>query len=400
MTHMRFIKTVVAFLGAAALAGCGSSLNTGTSGTSSTNTSASSPSLVSCTGATSTTARFLFAAGLGDNALVRYNVNATGTLQPLDCAPFAAAPGLSQPTGLDYDAGPNLLFVSNYTSNTVAAFQFDTQTAVLSPVSGSPFAAGINPWSVTMDSLHHYLYVADGSSTPDQSISAYQIGGSISTLTPVPTSSSANGPAFALASDPGAPYLFAANYTPTDTISAYAISGTTGALSLIGDYPAGGAYPRSVAVDPSGAYVYVANTDRIGDQCGPGTPSGNTITGFSIGVGGVLSPMGTFASGLAPQSLAITSVGNTEFLYSANYCSNDIGIYRINTGGALSLVGTTQEPANSGPHDLAVTPDGFLYVVNYMADTVDAYQIGTNGLLTALGTYPTSDNPAAVVVTP
>ena len=218
--------------------------------------------------------------------------------------------------------------------------------------------------------------------------------------TPGQSPSSANGPAFALASDPGAPYLFAANYTPTDTISAYAISGTTGALSLIGDYPAGGAYPRSVAVDPSGAYVYVANTDRIGDQCGPGTPSGNTITGFSIGVGGVLSPMGTFASGLAPQSLAITSVGNTEFLYSANYCSNDIGIYRINTGGALSLVGTTQKPANSGPHDLAVTPDGFLYVVNYMADTVDAYQIGTNGLLTALGTYPTSDNPAAVVVTP
>lgn len=392
MSPSHFIKTVVACVATMALGACGGPIKTGSSPTS---------GIISlpCTPSGPTSIHYLFAAGFGDNALARYSVNASGTLQPLDCAPYGAAPGLSQPTGLDYDSGANLLFVSNYTSNTVAAFSFDTTTAALSPTSGSPYAAGINPWAVTMDPLQRYVYVADGGSAPSQSISAYVIGGA-STLTPVATSASASGPAFALAADPNTSYLFAANYNNPDTISSYTINESTGALTLVGDYPASGAYPRSVAVDPAGAYVYVANTDRIGDQCGGSNPSGKTIAGFTIGAGGVLTSIGTFSSGLAPQSLAIASVGGNEFLYSANYCSDDIGVYHIGTNGTLALIGTTQEPTGSGPHDLALSPNGFLYVVNFMSDTINAYQIGGNGLLNPLGTYAAPGNAAALALTP
>ncbi|MHB1951725.1 MAG: lactonase family protein, partial [Acidiferrobacteraceae bacterium] len=316
------VKTAFACLAALALGACGSPLNSGNGG------GGGGPTLPACSPSAPTSTHYLFVAGLGDNALARYSVNASGTLQPLDCAPYGAAPGLSQPTGLDYDTGANLLFVSNYTSNTVAAFSFNSSTGTASPVSGSPFAAGITPWAVTTDRLQQYVYVANGGSAPSQSISAYRIGGP-STLTPVATSASAAGPAFALAADPVASYLYAADYSGPDTVSAYTINNTTGALSLIGDFPAGGSYPRSVVVDPSGSYVYVANTDRSGDQCGGTNPSGTTIAGFIIAAGGSLTSIGTFSSGLAPQSLAITSVGGSEFLYSANYCSDDIGVYRI-----------------------------------------------------------------------
>lgn len=392
MSPSHFIKMAVACVAAAALGACGGPIKSGGGPTSGVISPACTPS-----GPTST--HYLFAAGFGDNALARYSVNASGTLQPLNCAPYGAAPGLSQPTGLDYDPGANLLFVSNYTSNTVAAFSFDATTAALSATSGSPYAAGINPWAVTIDRLQHYVYVANGGSAPAQSISAYAIGGA-STLTPVPTNASASGPAFALAADPNTSYLFAANYNTPDTLSSYTINETTGSLTLVGDYPGSGAYPRSVAVDPAGTYVYIANTDRIGDQCGGSNPSGTTIAGFSIGAGGALTSIGTFSSGLAPQSLAIASVGGSEFLYSANYCSDDIGVYHIGTNGALSLIGTAQETAGSGPHDLALSPNGFLYVVNYMSDTINAYQIGSDGLLNLLGTYAAPDNASALALTP
>lgn len=394
------IKSLLACLTGATLAACGSSLNTGAqsgSGTAGGNTPTNN-SPYSCTTTAPTSTRFLLVAGFGDNSLARYSINADGSLQSLDCFPYPAASGFSQPTGLAYDTTSNLLFGSNYTSNTVTSFQMNANGS-FAPAAGSPYTAGVSPWAVSMDTTHHYLYAANGASTPAQSLSGYSVNSSNGTLTPIPVTASPNGQSFALAMDPNGTYLYAANYLAPDSVSAYSISATTGALTLIGDYSAGGAYPRSVVVDPSGKYVYVANTNRIGDQCGNGAAVGNTITAFSIGTGGALTQIGMFPSGLAPQALAAGTTSGTEYLYSADYCSDDITTYAIGTTGALTVAGTAQEAAQSGPHGMTLTPDGFLYVANYLGNSVNAFHIGGNGLPTGIGTYAGPSNASALVAT-
>lgn len=389
------LYALAAIVSTVTLSGCGSSLAPSNSGGSASTNGGG----LSCTAAATTSTHYVLVAGLGDNSLTRYSRNPDGTLSPLDCPPFAAAPGLSQPTGLAFDSAANLFYVSNYTSNTVAGFQFNPNTGSVTPSPGSPFASGITPWAVAIDPQNRFVYAAAAGNSPSQSIVGYAIGGGGS-LTPIPVQASPNGDSFALAMDPAGPYLYAANYLSQSSVSAYALS-NTGALNLIGDYPATGSYPRSVVVDLSGKYVYLANTDRTGDQCGPGAPAGTTINAYAIGAGGALTAIGTIKTDLAPQSLAVaTASGGGEFLYSANYCSDDIAVYQIGANGGLTLAGTTQEPAQSGPHALAVTRDGFLYAVNYLSNTLNAYQIGSNGLLSPLGVYPTSGNPSAVAVTP
>lgn len=395
MTRLhRLLTLAAAIFGTFTLASCGSSLSPDHPGGS----AAASGGAPSCTASAASSTHYVLVAGLGDNSLTRYSRNPDGTLTPLDCPPFAAAPGLSQPTGLAFDAAANLLYVANYTSNTVAGFQFNPNSGSVTPSPGSPFASGITPWAVAIDPQNRFLYAATAGSSPSQSIAGYAIGAGGS-LTPIPVQASPNGDAFALAMDPIAPYLYVANYLAQSSVSAYTIN-STGSLTLIGDYPATGSYPRSVVVDLSGKYVYVANTDRTGDRCGPGLPAGTTISAFAIGPGGALTAIGTTKTDLAPQSLVVASAGGGEFLYSANYCSNDIAVYQIGGNGALTLAGTTQEPPQSGPHALAVSRDGFLYAVNYLSNLLNAFQIGSNGLLNPLGQYPTSGNAAAVAVTP
>lgn len=394
------IKPVLAASLAASLAACGSSLS------SSSGSSGNVTTAYACNASPVSSGPALIVSGFGDNSLSRYHINSDGTLQTIDCAPYSAAPGISQPTGLASDSTGSLLFAANYSSNSVASFQWNGTTMSLTPAAGSPFAAGVTPWAVTTDANGRFLYVANGGGGGPNSISGYTINNANGTLTPIAgLSADPNGQAFALAVDPSSAYLFAANYTSPDSVSAYAINGTTGNLTLVGEYAAGGADPRSVVVDPSGHYVYVANTNRIGDQvgaaCNGGSPAGTTITGFSIGAGGALTPVGApFSTDLAPQALAVASVGGSEYLYSANYCADDITVFQIGAGGALTLLGRAQEPAQSGPHGMFVYNSQDLYVVNYLSNSITAYQIGGNGLLTSLATYAAGDNPSSVTGSP
>jgi DNA-binding beta-propeller fold protein YncE len=95
-------------------------------------------------------------------------------------------------------------------------FAIDGTTGALTPLPDSPFPAGTNPGSVTVDPSGSFVYVA--------------------------------------------------NVTSND-ISAYAMDSTTGALTAVpgspfpAEPPPAGATtaPSSVAVDPSGMFAYVVN---------------------------------------------------------------------------------------------------------------------------------------------
>jgi hypothetical protein len=136
-------------------------------------------------------------------------------------------------------------YVTNWgTSNNVSAYSIGANGA-LTPVPGSPFAAGRGPFSVAVDPTGKFAYVAN---LVDHNVSAYSIG-------------------------------------------------TNGALTPVTGSPfAAERGPRSVAVDPTGKFAYVANS---GD---------NNVSAYSIGAGGALTQLTTspFAAGSSPTSVAIT----------------------------------------------------------------------------------------------
>ena len=101
---------------------------------------------------------FAFAVNAGGNSVSVFAVGSSGTLTPLAQSPFATGTG---PTGLTaiisgQQVTPQghqyFALVPNGASNDVSAYTLDAPggmlDGILSPVSGSPFAAGTNPDSV------------------------------------------------------------------------------------------------------------------------------------------------------------------------------------------------------------------------------------------------------------
>jgi DNA-binding beta-propeller fold protein YncE len=124
----------------------------------------------------------------------------------------------------------------------------------LAPVPGSPFPAGSNPRSVTVDPTGSFVYVAN-------------CGGG-------------------LCFGPG-------------SVSAYAI-GTDGSLAPVpgSPFPAGSG-PVSVTVEPTGHFAYVANKFS------------NDVWAYAIGIDGIpgsLTLMGAFPAGSVPVSVTTAAV--------------------------------------------------------------------------------------------
>jgi DNA-binding beta-propeller fold protein YncE len=83
-------------------------------------------------------------------------------------------------------------------------------------------------------------------------------------------------------------------------------------------------------------------------------------------------------------------------VYAENYCSNTVSEYAIGTGGVLSVIGTVATGNN--PWFISIDPTGSdVYVVNFSDSTVSEFNIGAGGALGAIGTVPTGSGPNAVI---
>ena len=76
-----------------------------------------------------------------------YKIGSTGALTPVTGSPFATG---NSPYSLTVDPVGNFAYVANDQDNTVSAYSIGSNGA-LTPVSGSPFATGQYPTSVTVD---------------------------------------------------------------------------------------------------------------------------------------------------------------------------------------------------------------------------------------------------------
>lgn len=171
--------------------------------------------------------KFLFAANDGPPASVLgFSIDpSTGVLTPVPGASFPVTPNDTSPMQLGQivvDTTGKFVYVPLVFSNEVVAFSI-TSSGALTPVSGSPFAAGITPLSMTV--AKNFLYVSNAAG-----ISGFSIDQSSGVLTPL-----AGSPfgihAAPLTSDSSGNYLYG---SALSGMLSFRIDASTGALTPIG----------------------------------------------------------------------------------------------------------------------------------------------------------------------
>jgi 6-phosphogluconolactonase (cycloisomerase 2 family) len=210
------------------------------------------------------------------------------------------APG-GQPPKLAASANPTAYIASGACvsdSGQINAFNIGSGGA-LTPVTGSPFAAGVTPTAIASDPTDRFVYVTD---LVSNELLAY------TTLTDNGLSAVNNGP-------------FVTN-----------------------------PYPDAVTVDPRGLYVYVANYN------------GGSISSYSIvqATGVPTATSGTTANNVtAGPTFVFIEPNAGKYLYSADFVDNTVfgSVLNANTG-ALEPLQNAPYPTAGGPTAIAGVTHG------------------------------------------
>ena len=282
----------------------------------------------------------LYLVGEGSNAVEGFHIQASGELASTAQASFVTNP---RPVAIAVHPSTNFLYVANLTSNTVSGFSLDHTTGFLTPVGTA--------------------------------------------LTPVSTGPSP----IALSVNPGGQFLYVLNQGDA-TISIYSIDGTRGILTPTGPaFPTGLTNVQGMLISP-GSFLYV-----ISGTASSSTP--NTISVFSIGSNGALSPGVTAFTAAANSTLSgITTDHQGQFMYVADFQNSNVISLKIDPSGSLSQVAGS--PFATGAQPVAIAVDGtgsFVYVSNSVSGTVSAFK-ATSGALTELAGSPYSTQGTGTVV--
>jgi 6-phosphogluconolactonase (cycloisomerase 2 family) len=336
-------------------------------------------------------AELAFVANQSSNDLSVYQIKPNGNLAAVSGSPFAAG---GAPNSIAVTPSGRFAYVADIIPGGITAFSID-QNSALAAAPGSPFAAETGTAFVTVDPSGRFLYalncaaLCSGSGSGD--IQAFTIDQNTGALTPVagsPFLAGAN--PYALAIDPTGHFAYCANFGSGD-VSTFSIDSQTGALTQVGlPTPTGGTLPLSIAVDPWGQFVYTANTGS------------SNVSAFTINFDGSLQPVagspfaaGDFTSGVAASTngkFLIVSAGAGAFVYG------------INSDGALALQVGSPVAAGLGPNGVSIDPtDNFVYIVNEGDNNVSAFRFNdNNGNLTPTtkSPFPAGSFAAGITTAP
>ncbi len=214
----------------------------------------------------------------------------------------ASASDVIVPTAVNVLASGAYVYVTAYdssvTPNRGYVFGFAVGSGgVLTPLSGSPFAAGVRPSAIASDASGSYVYVTDF----------------------------ANGDVLGYSVAPGT-------------------AAVAGALVPLGGSPfRAGNQPSAIVVDPSYPFAYVANS------------LDGTVTAYSMS-SGALASIGTFSTGLQPVAIGIDPSTN-HFLYTVNFLDNTVSGFELSTtAGTLLDSQLSPYATNSEPTAVAAIP--------------------------------------------
>ena len=347
----------------------------------------------------------------------------------------------------------HFVYTANAAGNpsTVSALTSDPSSGVLTPVSGSPYNAGMGSMALAKDPARPHIYVANGFSGD---ISGFSMNATNGALTPLPGLTTVEAGVNALAIDPLGQFMYVVSGNSSNlwifSIAASGVltqlSGTPIALSN------SGVTSSSVLLDPSGKYLYVTGSSSssvLGSIFGfsRDTATGRLVVlpGFSLPVAGqvnhgafdasgkflLLTGNNVFGSvgglsvfsldastgsltlvtgspfqvGVDPAGVAVDASG--KYVYVPNIADATISAFTLNSAsGALTPVLGSPFPSGgngtiNGPLGIAADTAGkFIYVCNASND-VSAFSINnSSGVLSAIGGSPFPDGgnaPSAII---
>ncbi|TGL33613.1 lactonase [Leptospira perdikensis] len=268
--------------------------------------------------------------------------------------------------------------VSTATSN-INVFRIQPNTGELSQVAGSPFALTNRPRYSVTNAAGNTVYVANVGNT---SVSVLSLDPDTGVLSVKHSDLVLSSTPYSLVLDPNGKYLFASSET-TQQIHRMAID-STGNISTIPpatntSNPTSGAVGKLV-FDSLGRHLYAALTG------GSGNMSGVQAFSFDSATGGFTS-INVYQTSQNNLSLAISA--NDQFVYGANYFSQDVFPF-VRDGGSGGLTIQTSISAGIAPGYTIVDPlNRFVYVANSGTGqgTISAYVINslTGGLTSVSG---------------
>ena len=311
-----------------------------------------------------------------DNTVSMFSVAQGGALSQVAGSPFATG---AQPSALAFSpvvSGNEFLGVTNYGDNTLSMFKVDQSTGAATEVAGSPFATGAGPYSVAFSPVvsgNEFVAVSDSN---DNTMSIYQVDQSTGAATPVVGSPFATGDQpYSVAFSPvvsGNLFLAVTNYG-ANTASVYQVNQTTGAATEVAGSPfATGDGPYFGAFSPVvGGNVLFATADQEASQ----------VSMFELdqSTGAVTPVAGSpFDAGAGPDQLAFNAGGN--LLAVANFNDSTASVFAVSPTGAVSQVTGSPYPTGDAPDGVAFSPDGsdenLLATANFSGGTVTVYSGG------------------------
>ena len=285
------------------------------------------------------------------------------------------------------------LYAAIPTLNQIVAFREDPISGVLTPLAGSPFAAGTDVHSIAIHPSKKFMYAANSF---DSTISLFTIDnfGALTEVTP--RTATGTSPRF-IVMDPAGSFLYVGNIGENGSLWSYSIDSSSGALTQVGTFQLG-TIPLNMAVLPStGAVLYVTGAGSGGSQ------GFIEVLGLTAGVATSFKLV-TQVGGVNPDGLAIDPGG--KYLYVANSApDNSISAFAISSsdGSLTELSGSPLGETYASPVALLVDKsDKYLYVANEGSANVAAYSIASTGGLTLLTNSPfgTSSQPAFIATDP
>lgn len=329
-----------------------------------------------------------FVSNSASGTVSAFTVSSTGALTPVAGSPFAAGTGAEFMT---FDSVHNLLFVSNQTANSLSVFSVNTSTGALTAVPGSPFLTGSRPTGVSVAPMSGLAFVGNQN---DSSISVFSINSQTGSLTPLSGSpvSGIDNP-FGLAVSPSERFLFVNNFRDDSTgganaVSVLQINASAGGLTKTGSpfatsNPAGITSPVGLATD--------------GKQLFVGNHMAESVVSLQIDAGsGALSSRsslpapGSSCNGSCHNNPLRLSIDPTDkFVFATNVAAGTVSTFSI-SNGTMSPLAT----AATGQHPFGVSSDpsgSFLYVVNKVDNTISGFSLNaTSGMLSPLPGSPFS----------
>jgi 6-phosphogluconolactonase (cycloisomerase 2 family) len=323
----------------------------------------------------------------GSNTIAAFDRHADGSLSPVPGSPFAAGgagtgAGLASEGAVQIADGGRLLLAVDAGSNQVSALRIepDGSLRLASVVSSN----GALPVSIA---VHGSLVYVANAGPADSNYTGFRLapwGG----LFPVP-GSTVDLPAAAQPGDVlfnGTGTALVGTRVGTSQIDSFTV-GLSGRLTAAPGSPfaAQGTGPFGSQFRPTDpGQLFVSNAHN-------GTGLG-TVSAFTDSRAGVLASIGN--SPVPDQQTApcwVTISPDGRYLFAVNTGSGTISRYSITPGGALRLLGSTTVSATGGVGavDPGISRDGrYLYVNESRIDAVGVFAVSADGNLTELPASP------------